>query len=114
MLEPVPAKPSQLHKLEGDGLALGILSLIEAHTGCEIGGAVASPSDVRDDTEMGSDGGYGRTAPQVWNAPALRQPPTFSDSTKAERRVLMREYHKYLGQVNALQCNGSGQVAMPV
>ncbi|ETV63603.1 hypothetical protein H257_19468, partial [Aphanomyces astaci] len=61
------------------------------------------PSDVRDDTDMGSDGGYGRTAPQVWNAPALPQPPTFSGSTKAERGNFMREYQKYLGQINALQ-----------
>ncbi|RHZ07058.1 hypothetical protein DYB26_009809, partial [Aphanomyces astaci] len=27
------------------------------------------PSDVREDTDIGSDGGYGRTEPQVWNAP---------------------------------------------
>ncbi|KAF0735694.1 hypothetical protein AaE_009062, partial [Aphanomyces astaci] len=72
------------------------------------------PSDVRDDTDMGSHGGYGRTAPQVWNAPALPQPPTFSGSTKAERRAFMREYQKYLGQIKALQCNGSRPFEMPV
>ncbi|RQM21454.1 hypothetical protein B5M09_014044 [Aphanomyces astaci] len=55
---------------------------------------------------MGSDGGYGPTVPQVWNAPALPQPSTFS----AERRAFMRKYQKYLGQINALQCNGSHSV----
>ncbi|ETV79835.1 hypothetical protein H257_07051 [Aphanomyces astaci] len=52
------------------------------------------PSDVRDDMDMGSVGGYGHTAPQVWNSPAIPQPPTFSISTKAERRAFMREYQK--------------------
>ncbi|KAF0714706.1 hypothetical protein AaE_011509, partial [Aphanomyces astaci] len=41
------------------------------------------PSDARDDTDMSSDGGYGRTAPQVWNVPATPQPPTFSGSKDA-------------------------------
>ncbi|RHZ42733.1 hypothetical protein DYB26_015447 [Aphanomyces astaci] len=35
-------------------------------------------------------------------------------STKAERRAFMREYQKYLGQINALQCKGSRPFAMPV
>ncbi|ETV65133.1 hypothetical protein H257_18058 [Aphanomyces astaci] len=55
-----------------------------------------NPLDVRDGTHIGSDDGYGRTAPQVWNAPALPQPPTYSGSTKAERRAFMREYQNYL------------------
>ncbi|RHY85146.1 hypothetical protein DYB31_016816, partial [Aphanomyces astaci] len=72
------------------------------------------PSDVRDDTDIGSDNGYGRTAPQGWNALALPQPPTFWGSTKVERRTFMREYQKYLGQINALQCNGSRPFAITV
>ncbi|ETW05443.1 hypothetical protein H310_03208 [Aphanomyces invadans] len=64
-----------------------------------------------DDVDMGSDHGYGRG--QVWNAPAIPQPPTFKGSTKSERRVFMREYQKYLAQINALQCTGSRPFAMP-
>ncbi|ETV91029.1 hypothetical protein H310_14269 [Aphanomyces invadans] len=49
-----------------------------------------------------------------WNAPAIPQAPTFKGSTKLERRVFMREYQKYLAQINALQCNGSRPFVMPV
>ncbi|RHZ02072.1 hypothetical protein DYB35_011135, partial [Aphanomyces astaci] len=46
---------------------------------------------------------YGATSLERAGAP---QPPTFSGSTKAERLAFMRDYQKYLGQINALQCNG--------
>ncbi|ETV64818.1 hypothetical protein H257_18365, partial [Aphanomyces astaci] len=72
------------------------------------------PSGVRDDMDMGRYGGYDRTAPQVWNAPAIPQPPTFSGSIKAERRAFMLEYLKYLRQINDMQCNGSRAFAMSV
>ncbi|KAG9413694.1 hypothetical protein AC1031_012921 [Aphanomyces cochlioides] len=68
---------------------------------------------VHADTDMGSDGGYGRGF-QVLNAPAIPQPPTFSGSTKTERREFMRAYEKYVGQINALQSTGSRPFAMPV
>ncbi|CAK4668033.1 unnamed protein product [Aphanomyces euteiches] len=51
------------------------------------------PPGAQDDADMGSDGGYGRM-PQIWNAPAIPQPPVFKGSTKAERRAFMREYQK--------------------
>ncbi|ETV83006.1 hypothetical protein H257_04754 [Aphanomyces astaci] len=50
----------------------------------------------------------------VYNAPALLDPPSFNDSTKLERRIFIRQYDKYLDQVNALQLNGSRPFAMPV
>ena len=50
----------------------------------------------------------------VYNAPALPEPPSFSGSTKAERRTFIRQYNKYLDQVNALQVNGSRPFVMPV
>ncbi|RHZ28623.1 hypothetical protein DYB31_010268, partial [Aphanomyces astaci] len=72
------------------------------------------PSDVRNDTDMGSDGGYGRTAPQVLNAPAH---PAAADNfglDQGRKTHFIREYQKYLGQINALRCNGSRPFAMPV
>ncbi|RLO12304.1 hypothetical protein DYB28_012026 [Aphanomyces astaci] len=72
------------------------------------------PSGALDETDMGSDGGYGRTAPQVWNVPALQHPPTFWSSTMAEIRSFMREYQKYLAKINALYCNGSRPFDVPV
>ena len=50
----------------------------------------------------------------VYNAPALPDPPSFSGSTKAERRTFIRQYNKYLDQVNSLQANGSRPFVMPV
>ncbi|KAG9408119.1 hypothetical protein AC1031_021359 [Aphanomyces cochlioides] len=50
------------------------------------------------DVDMVSDNGmeFGN----VNNAPAIPQPPTFRGSTKAKRRVFVREYQKYLNQIN--------------
>ena len=72
----------------------------------------AHETPLPEDTDMGSDAGYGRA--QVWNAPAIPHPPTFKESTKAERRQFMREYQRYLSQINALQSTGSHPFAMPV
>ncbi|KAF0687533.1 Aste57867_20724 [Aphanomyces stellatus] len=79
-------------------------------------GAAAAEAAAQNETpmenvSMGEDDGYIR---QVWNAPAIPQAPSFKGSTKAERRAFMREYQKYLTQINALQCVGSRPFAMPV
>ncbi|CAK4434785.1 unnamed protein product, partial [Aphanomyces euteiches] len=52
----------------------------------------AHETPLPEDTDMGSDAGYGRA--QVWHAPAIPHPPTFKGSTKAERRQFMREYQR--------------------
>ncbi|KAH9094909.1 hypothetical protein LEN26_018003, partial [Aphanomyces euteiches] len=72
----------------------------------------AHETPLPEDTDMGSDGGYGRA--QVGHAPAIPHPPTFKGSTKAERRQFMREYQRYLSKINALQSEGSRPFAMPV
>ena len=63
--------------------------------------------------DMGTDDDTGRV-PYVYNASAIYQPPNFAGSTKAKRFVFVRAYHKYVGQINALQCVGSRPFAMPV
>ncbi|CAK4586689.1 unnamed protein product, partial [Aphanomyces euteiches] len=68
------------------------------------------PADSADDVDMGDDDG----STFVYNAPALPQPPTFNGSTKAERRIFIRQYNKYLDQINALHCNGTRPFVMPV
>ncbi|CAK4858610.1 unnamed protein product [Aphanomyces euteiches] len=68
------------------------------------------PADTADDVDMGDDDG----STFVYNAPALPQPPTFNGSTKAERRTFIRQYNKYLDQINALQCKGTRPFVMPV
>ncbi|KAH9155858.1 hypothetical protein LEN26_003270, partial [Aphanomyces euteiches] len=68
------------------------------------------PADTADDVDMGDDDG----STFVYNAPALPQLPTFNGSTKAERRTFIRQYNKYLDQINALQCNGTRPFVMPV
>ncbi|KAF0699579.1 Aste57867_9867 [Aphanomyces stellatus] len=75
--------------------------------------AQAAPQDDTpiDDASMGEDDCFIR---QVWNAPAIPQAPIFKSSTKAERRAFMREYQKYLSQINALQCVCSRPFGMPV
>ncbi|KAF0760327.1 hypothetical protein AaE_003584 [Aphanomyces astaci] len=50
----------------------------------------------------------------VYNAPALPDPPSFNGSSQSERRTFIRQYKKYLDQVNALQLNGSRPFVMPV
>ncbi|KAH9134513.1 hypothetical protein AeRB84_019710, partial [Aphanomyces euteiches] len=72
----------------------------------------AHETPLPEDTDMGSDAGYGRA--QVWHAPAIPHPPTFERSTKAERRQFMREYQRYLSQINALHSEGSRPFTMPV
>ncbi|CAK4704233.1 unnamed protein product, partial [Aphanomyces euteiches] len=68
------------------------------------------PADSADDVDMGDDDG----STFVYNAPALPQPPTFNGSTKAERRTFIRQYNKYLDQINALHCNSTRPFVMPV
>ncbi|CAK4622074.1 unnamed protein product [Aphanomyces euteiches] len=67
----------------------------------------AHETPLPEDTDMGSDAGYGRA--QVWHAPAIPHPPTFKGSTKAERGQFMREYQRYLSQ-----SEGSSPSAMPM
>jgi hypothetical protein len=74
------------------------------------GANVPLPPSVQDDDDMGQEDARGF----VYNAPALPEPPSFSGSTKAERRTFIRQYDKYLDQVNALQVNGSRPFVMPV
>ncbi|ETV97362.1 hypothetical protein H310_09697 [Aphanomyces invadans] len=69
-------------------------------------GATASqqPSQSQgdqNDVDMGED------VPYVFHAPAIPQAPSFSGSTKQERRVFMRAYQKYVSQINALQTAGA-------
>ena len=82
-------------------------------TGAAAAAAAAQGNGEQEDVDMGSDGGYYERG-QVWNTPAIPQPPAFKGSTKSERRAFMREYQKYLAQINALQCVGSRPFAMPV
>ncbi|ETV93470.1 hypothetical protein H310_12521 [Aphanomyces invadans] len=64
----------------------------------------AAQDSPMEDVNMGDDDGFVR---QDWNAPAIPQTPLFEGSMKAEWRAFMREYQKYLAQINALQCVGS-------
>ncbi|RQM19456.1 hypothetical protein B5M09_013955, partial [Aphanomyces astaci] len=50
----------------------------------------------------------------VSNAPAFPDLPSYNGSTKSERRAFIRQYNKYLDQINALQLNGSRPFVMPV
>ncbi|KAF0742416.1 hypothetical protein AaE_008611, partial [Aphanomyces astaci] len=72
------------------------------------------PSDVRDDTDMGSDGGTAVLRRKFGTRRRSRSRRHFRARPSNERRAFMREYLKYLGQINALQCNGSRLFAMPV
>ncbi|RLO06428.1 hypothetical protein DYB28_005861, partial [Aphanomyces astaci] len=72
-------------------------------------GAINLPP-VPDDDDMGQDHERGF----VYNAPALPDPPSFNGSSQSERRTFIRQYKKYLDQVNALQLNGSRPFVMPV
>ncbi|ETV95850.1 hypothetical protein H310_10893 [Aphanomyces invadans] len=56
----------------------------------------------------------GEDAPYVVHAPAIPQAPSFSGSTKQERRAFMRLYQKYVAQVNALQTARTRPFVMPV
>ncbi|ETW06271.1 hypothetical protein H310_02566 [Aphanomyces invadans] len=51
---------------------------------------------------------------RLLNAPALPQPPSFKGSTKAERRAFVREYDKYVDQLNALQSSASRPFLIPM